>query len=322
MCTAIIHFPQDHYFGRNLDLEYHYNEEVIIAPNSFRIPLRKEDSLEEHYAIIGIGTVLDGFPLYYDAMNEKGLCIAGLNFSGNAHYGHTVIGKTNITPFELIPWLLGNCADLKEARQLLQKLNLINICFREDIPLTPLHWMIADKSGSMVLEATKSGFNIMDNPVGVLTNNPPFETQLSILSNYCSLSNAEQVDRKFLEDGIKPYSKGLGAFGLPGDLSSSSRFVRAYFTRTNAAAYKDDDQNVTQFFHILNSVAMTEGCVITSEGLEKTVYSACCNMEKGLYYYKTYENHSIHAISLDSKKSGTELYTYPLLKEQTIIMQK
>ena len=119
MCTAISYKTQDHYFGRNRDLEYSYEESVTITPRNFPFAFRKEATMEKHYAIIGVAYVHSEYPLYYDAVNEKGLGMASLNFPGNAVYQHEKEGTYNVTPFELIPWVLGQCKNVQEAKQLL-----------------------------------------------------------------------------------------------------------------------------------------------------------------------------------------------------------
>ena len=174
MCTAITYSTKDHYFGRNLDLEYSYHEEVVVAPRNFPLLFRKCGSICSHYALIGMAFVVDDYPLYYDATNEKGLSMAGLNFPGNAHYFEERDGAVNIAPFEFVPWILGQCASVEEARQLLSRVNLININFSQVLPLSPLHWMIADQKEAIVVESVKDGLKVYDNPVGVMTNNPTF----------------------------------------------------------------------------------------------------------------------------------------------------
>ena len=104
MCTASNYITQNHYFGRNFDYEISYNERVTITPRNFKFEFRKIDAIETHYAIIGIAAGIDGYPLYYDACNEKGLAIAGLNFAGNAVYREFEEGMVNVTPFEFIPY--------------------------------------------------------------------------------------------------------------------------------------------------------------------------------------------------------------------------
>lgn len=155
MCTAITYHTADHYFGRNLD--FSYNETVTVTPRNYVFPMRKVDDLSTHYAIIGMSTVAGNYPLYYDAINEKGLAMASLNFEGNAYYFDDQEGKKNITSFELIPYILGTCQDLAEAKKELSEISISNEAFSKDFPLSTLHWMIADKTGAIVIESIKEG---------------------------------------------------------------------------------------------------------------------------------------------------------------------
>ena len=311
MCTAICYRSNASYFGRNLDLNRGYGENVVITPRNYKISMRCEKSIKSHYAMIGMAAVVDNFPLYYEATNEKGLSMAGLNFPENAVYCQFAEEKDNVTPFELIPWLLAQCACVDEAKVLLEKINLVNINFSEQLPLSPLHWMISDKKRSIVAEPMKNGLKIYDNPFEVLTNNPPFQYHCTNVSNYMGLSTgfaASQFDEKI---PMENYSLGLGALGLPGDYSSASRFIRALFVKENSVSEHNEKSNVNQFFHILNSVAMPKGCVQTAQGFEYTRYSSCCNADSGIYYYTTYDDleiREIHMHGVDLNQSC--LYTY------------
>ena len=313
MCTAISFVTCDHYFGRNLDLEYHYNEDVVITPRKYPLPFQYENTMHHHYAMIGMALVKDSYPLYYDAVNEAGLAIAGLNFPGNAVYKSIQDRMVNIAPFEFIPWILGQCRCISDVKQLLSNLNLVNTNFRNDLPVTPLHWMISDSEQSIVVEPTVSGIQVYDNPIGVLSNNPPFDYHLYNLSNYLNLTREEPTNRFAPKENIVPYSRGMGAMGLPGDLSSASRFIRAAFTKLNSVCKDDEAASVCQFFHILNSVAQQEGCAKVGNAFEKTIYSSCCNTDKGVYYYNTYENSQLTAVSLFKANLDDEkLLRYPM----------
>lgn len=321
MCTAITYTGNDHYFGRNLDLEYSYNESVIIMPRHFPLPFRFFNCVESHYAIIGMAIISDGYPLYYDATNERGLSMAGLNFPDNAVYLPYRDKADNIAPFELIPWLLCQCSNVTEAEQLLQNISLVNIPFSEKYPLTPLHWIVADSNRSIVVEPLKHGLQIHQNPIGVLTNNPPFDYHLYNLMNYQNLSCNEPVNRFAPQIDLKSYSRGMGAFGLPGDLSSSSRFIRAAFTKFNAVSFDTEAESIGQFFHILGSVEQQAGCVPVGNKYEKTVYSSCCNTDRGIYYYTTYNNRQITGIDMHrSDLNGDKLTAFPLNDRQQINM--
>lgn len=323
MCTAVTYRTKSHYFGRNLDLEYSYNETVMVTPRNYPFHFRELPVMENHYAMIGMGYVSEGYPLYYDATNEKGLSIAGLNFPGNADYKPYTEGKDNIAPFELIPWILGQCASVSEAEELLKRINIWNENFSSDLPVSPLHWIIADKERSITLEAVKAGMNVYDNPVGVLTNNPTFDYHLFNLNDYMHLTSEEP--RNAFAEGLtlKTYSRGMGALGLPGDASSMSRFVRAAFVKMNSVSGESEAESVSQFFHILKSVEMQRGCVCLDPNVyEITIYSSCCNTDRGIYYYYTYDNSRINAVDMFREDlEGNKLIAYPLNKEQDISYQ-
>lgn len=323
MCTAISFLSHDHYFGRNLDLEYGYREQVTIVPRNFPLPFRTQPTLERHYAIIGMAHVAEGYPLYYDAINETGLGMAGLNFPGFAHYNRPCEGTDNISSFEFIPWILGRCATLKEARDLLANINLADIPFSDQFPLAPLHWIIADSSGAITVESTQEGLSVYENPVGILTNNPPFPYHMTNLAQYMALSPGVPENRFAPGVELYPFSRGMGAIGLPGDLSSPSRFVRAAFTKENSCCGSTEEEQVRQFFHILGAVSMVRGSLrLEGEKLELTRYTCCCNTRRGIYYYTTYENSRITAVDLHKEDlDGSCLIAYPLLNEDRFLLQ-
>lgn len=313
MCTSIALNDKDFYFGRNLDLEYNFGEKIVITPRNFQFNFRHRDSIKSHYAIIGMANVSDGQPLYAEAANEKGLCIAGLNFPGNAYYpDYPISEKENIAAFELIWRLLSSCENVSDAKELLKNTVIVSTPFRSDMPSAPLHWHIADNSGSIVLECTENGMKIYDNPVGVLTNNPPFEYHLTNLRNYINLTPKSPENRFSQSVNLTPYGQGMGALDLPGDSSPASRFVRAAFCSNNLPEFKSENEAVCHFFRILDNVAMVKGTVITPQGKQDcTTYSCCINASKGIYYYKTYENINICAVNLFNEDlDKSELYIF------------
>ncbi len=323
MCTAITYNTNNHYFGRNLDLEYSYKETITITPRNYELKFRQQESIKTHYAIIGMAYVENNYPLYYDAINEKGLGMAGLNFPGNADYKEIKEEKNNIAPFEFIPYILSQCSNIAEAKKLLENINIAKINFSNELPASPLHWIIADKEKSITVESVKEGLKIYDNPVGVLTNNPTFDMQLFNLNNYMNLSIEPPVNNFSKKLNLETYSRGMGAMGLPGDLSSASRFVKATFTKMNSISGNSESESISQFFHILESVYQQRGCVhMGEEKYEITIYSSCCNMDKGIYYYTTYENNQISGIDINKENlDSSELINYNLIKGQQIFMQ-
>lgn len=319
MCTAITLLQQDFYFGRTLDYERSFGEEVIITPRNFPLVFREVRELRRHYAIIGIAHVAEGYPLYYDGVNEKGLCMAGLNFLGFARYGG--VGQDRIAPFEFLPWVLGQCDSVSQARELLGRLALTETDFSEALPAARLHWIIADRHNCITVESLESGLRIYNNAAGVLTNDPPFDDQMFQLTNFMHLSPYPPHNHFSDALELKPYSRGMGAMGLPGDLSSQSRFTRAAFHKLNSV--REGSAAVSQFFHILDSVNQPLGsCRLEDGSFEHTLYTSCCNADKGIYHYTTYGNRRITAIDMNRENlDGDALIRFPLVTGEDILLQ-
>ncbi|MBQ5708733.1 MAG: linear amide C-N hydrolase, partial [Anaerotignum sp.] len=216
MCTAVVY--KNRYFGRNLDYTRSFGESIVITPRDFLFVFPDEKIMRHHHAIIGMAHVSKEYPLYYDGMNEKGLGMAGLLFDGNAVYRAPVEGKDNIPSWAFIPWVLGQCQTVADAKALMKNLNLTNVSFSEELPPSPLHWMISDGKESVTVEQTEDGLHIYENNVGVLTNNPPFPFHLQNLTQYLNLTAKMPENRFSSRLQLKPFSLGMGAVGLPGDL--------------------------------------------------------------------------------------------------------
>ena len=323
MCTAATYKTKDFYFGRTLDYEFSYGDEVTVTPRNYSFKFRHMGERKSHYAMIGMAYVADDYPLYYDAVNEKGLGMAGLNFVGNAKYQDVQTGRENVAQFEFIPWILSQCATVLEARKVLEKMNLVGTPYSEKLPCASLHWMIADKDAAIVVECVEDGLHVYDNPVGVLTNNPPFPEQLFRLNDFMQLSPKQPQNHFSSTLSLEPYSRGMGALGLPGDLSSQSRFIRAAFVRANSVSGTSEQESVSQFFHILGAVEQQRGCCDVGNGqYEITIYTDCYNAEKGIFYYTTYQNHQISAVYLHNEPLDSDfLIRYPMITGEQIHYQ-
>ena len=323
MCTAATYKTKDFYFGRTLDYEFSYGDQITVTPRNYPFHFRHVEGQKNHYAIIGMAHVAEDYPLYYDAINEKGVGMAGLNFVGNAFYAVTQPGRDNIAQFELIPWILSQCSSVAEARELFSRINIVNTPFSEQLPLAQLHWIVSDEKESITVESMADGLHIYENPVGVLTNNPPFPQQMFQLNNYMHLSPKQPVNTFGGALFLNAYSRGMGGLGLPGDLSSASRFVRVAFTKVNSFSGESEAESVSQFFHILGSVDQQRGCCEVADGkYEITLYTSCCNATKGIYYYNTYENHQISAVDMHRENLDSEnLICYPVIQGEQIHFQ-
>lgn len=265
--------------------------------------------------MFGIAKTVDSYPLFFDAMNEKGVAAAGLNFVGNASYNSISPTKNNVASFELIPYLLAQADSIGEVKALLKDLNLVSTPFSNALPPSELHFIISDENESITLESVREGLKIYENPVGVLTNNPPFPYQMNHLTYYMNVTNQRAENRFSKSLELKSVSRGMGGMGLPGDSSSPSRFVRAVFVKENST-----EDSLSQFFHLLTHTEQVLGETEVENGeYEMTEYTSAYDRKNKTLFYTTYFNRRITGI--DTKKydlDGHTLLSFPLRREEDI----
>lgn len=274
ICTAI---AWKNYFGRTLDYEVSFGEQVVFVPRRAALCFGQKPPLKSHFALLGMAAVRGGAPLFFDGMNERGLAMAGLQFAGFCAY----FEGGEIAPFEIIPWVLGQCADIGQARALLEGEVLCDRPFSADLPNAPLHWMIADEGGALILEQTAEGMRIYDAEEGVLTNSPPYPYHKLRLQEMQHLSADATAERR-----------GMGAIGLPGDYSSPSRFIRAAFIRAHLKG-----ESMTDFFSMTENISVPRGCVRLPHGDAFTRYTSCCDLRRGIYSFTTHTDRAPRSLS-------------------------
>lgn len=270
MCTSL---KYKNCMGRNFDYEISYKETI-------------RQYNKEQYNIVGIATdIIEEYPLYYDAMNEHGLCMAGLNFEGNAYYYNDDNG---IPPWELMVKILGNCKDVCEAKEYLKNIRIIDKQYNDEMPNSSLHWFICDKDSSITVEQTKKeGLQVYDNKNDVLTNNPPLPKQ----EKFAKVSKYNKLLRKILEKVLpSEYStRGLDTYGVPGDLTSMGRYQRAVYYKDKLLNTNNNFHNVAQTFHLLDSVSQIYGATPINGKFEYTIYEVVYDMENLKIYVKIYD---------------------------------
>ncbi len=318
MCTAISLHGARHLFGRTLDLERSYGESAVIIPRKFAHRFLYEKSGDGSLAIIGVAHIADGVPLLYDALNEYGLYAAGLNFPREAVYTGYEEGKKNLASFEVIPYVLSTCKNLASAIAVLENANVVDDSYSSSLPSTPLHWFFGDVNGAVTVEPTSCGLKIYENPFGVMTNSPDFKSHILNLSNYMQCTSSPPKNSICPSVSLPRYSRGLGGFGLPGDFSSESRFVRAVFAKNHTVCQNFSE--ISSFFHIMDSISVPLGCILTEENQPvSTVYTSCADLEGGEYFFTTYKNRRIKRLSFKSENlSSASLITYPMESEEDI----
>ena len=301
MCTSLT-LPTSHgtnLFGRTLDLDDRFGESVTLTPRRYPFSFADCYPHTHHYALLGMAAVVNGYPLYAEAMNEEGLCMAGLRFAKNAVYApQPKDGWLNLAPWELIPYLLGTCATVAEARAALSDICVVDKPFSDTVGTAPLHWHIADAApshGGLILEVTAEGMRLYDDHsdgAGVLTNDPPYPEQLAAL------------DSSRVQRGDTP--------GLPGDYSSPSRFIRAATLRrwvvermgtdtaspANPTSGAGKNPDVARFFSLLAAVSPTVGAVMTPEGrCHRTLYTCCMDTATGVYHWRQEGDTEVRAVA-------------------------
>ena len=296
MCTAV--YLNEGYFGRTLDYERSFGEEVLHSPRgSFCYGQAKN-----RYAALGVGVCDGDCPMYFDGINEFGLCGAALNFSGYASYGK---GPDGLKSGKVVSFILGFCRDRNEAVSAIKSLGIVG--GEGD---APLHWIIADAGGAITVEMTADGLKIYENRVGILTNSPEFSYHLTRLSDFSAMSPISP--NNLVNLGISQHTRGQGAYGLPGDFSSSSRFARASYLRENSIAGEGGEMN--RLRHILSAVSLPLGTVRADDGSAVcSLYTSLCNMESLTYEVTTYTDPRpiSYTLSPDLTEGG-EVKAYPL----------
>ena len=295
MCTAIAFGKENRLFGRNLDVEGGYDEGLIAIPGIYG-----------KNAAIGIGVIDKKGPLLFDGINSSGLYVCALNFTESGVLPRTRAEKS-ATYHDLLPYLvLTECTNVKEARALIE-----SRVFIASQGGARLHFFISDKRESIAVEPHRGGMRILDNPAEILTNEPPLPYHLTRLREYGGLSPYPPT---VMEGLRRPFSKGAGAMGLPGDTSSSSRFVRGYFLKEWATGEGDP----LVLMRILTSLSVIKGCVREKEGMQYTHYTSVAEADNFHYHYLMHDSSEVTTVDGGAVTSGIYLPTIIPLRRKTL----
>lgn len=312
MCTGIrfTDTSGNMYFGRNLDWSCGYGQRVVITPTGWtpNSPFGAIDAVKR--PIYGMGIVAENTPLYFDCANDAGLAVAGLNFPGYAQYEEDAVeGKTNVCAWEFPLWVAANFETVDEVEEALMGTAIINRPINEQFPCSLLHWIIADKSRSIVVEYMADGIHVYHDDFDVLANQPTFAYHAENVRSYlnCSPEVAGPVSWGSAE--LTAYGSGSSMRGIPGDCYSPSRFVRVAYLNAHYPAKDTEAQNVSRLFHTLGGVSMVDGAAKMGDGaFEITVYTGGMSAVTNTYYYNTYDDPAIRSVSLaDYDTAGSEI---------------
>lgn len=302
MCTGVrFTDSQGHLFwGRNYDWNVSYGEKPIVMPKGYLLKMQFCESEPTKYATIGTAVEHDGFPLYFNCGNEAGLSVGGLNFAGYAQFeSEPVEGKTNIAAFELPAWIGAHFATVDEAEAALKNTAIIAKAPSPEMGVASLHWMIADAKRSIIVECQADGMHIYDDPVDVLTNQPPFPWHLENLRNYLCCNGSWPGSVTWGKEKLTPFGTGSTMRGIPGDPYSTSRFIKAAFVNNFYPQKESEIDNVMRMFHTLGSVSFSDGMAAMDDGsYELTLYSDCFSAATSTYYFNTYNSPAIQSACL------------------------
>lgn len=315
MCTAInLVTPQGYsFFGRTMDFSYPLNPGLYYIPRGHQWQsVLNTHSFDTHYSVLGIGE--DISPVVFpEGVNENGFAAAALYFPGYASYDALVTdhtGKASIAAFEVVKFLLSQCATVDEAAVMIKQVQIVGVGDPVTRTVAPLHWIIADKSGKcMVIEKTIHGLYIMNNPIGVLANSPDFYWHMTNLRNYMNVTPEQDPSSAWGNLELTPFGQSAGLFGLPGDYTAPSRFARIAFQKSHTVFPDDIDQAAMTCFRIMETVSIPKGVVITERGsYDYTQYTTFVNLKTQEYYIKTYLGSQIYVAKMPrSDISGTQI---------------
>ena len=303
MCTAITlqSLQKENFFGRTMDFSYPIKPGIYIIPKNYEwhslITMKK---YIDNYSFICMGQETNGILGFFDGVNEQGFAAAVLYFAGYAYYDSDINNKEQIASLDFLHYILGCCKSVDDLKTLSENINIVGVPDPVTQAIAPLHWIATDRSGkSIVIEQTERGLEIIDNPIGVMSNSPDFQWHMTNLRNYMNVSTTQQNEVYWENVSLTPFGQASGTVNLPGGFTSPERFVRTSFIKTHVPVPKDSSESLITCFHIMNSVFIPKGIVLTDRGTyDYTKYISFMNTNTCEYYFKTYECNQIIRASL------------------------
>lgn len=316
MCTAIAlqSLQKENFFGRTMDFSYPIQPGLYIMPKHYQWKSLNTNKIYTNtYSFISIGQQENDILGFFDGVNERGFAAAVLYFEGYADYDLPLEDKEPIAALDFLHYMLGRCGSIADLEKELKNIRIVGVPDPVTERAAPLHWMATDRSGQcVVVEQTKTGLEVIHNPIGVMANSPDFRWHMTNLRNYVGASTTQPKEVQWGDVLLTPFSQGAGTTPLPGGYTSPERFARTSFIKSHVPVPKDRSESIMTCFHIMNSVSIPKGVVVTARGTDDfTKYTAFINTHSCEYYFKTYENDQI---------IKAKLWDYPLHQTQPIFL--
>lgn len=322
MCTSMTYKTSDgqYWLARTMDFGFELGGNPIVVPRQYEFHGVLGETFTTKFGFVGTGAQLKDY-IVVDGVNEQGLSAATLYFSNQASYDQQpAADRLSLASFEVVNWILGNFQSNAEVRAHLDEMQVVDF----ELPLlkgnVPLHWIIADRQGHCnVLEFKADGMHWYDDQIGVMTNSPDFAWHEQNLGNYVQLQNGFQPARQFSGYTAREIGPGSGALGLPGDYTSTSRFVRASFTRQYAPQVADT-QALNTINHLLEPFDIPRGVKQQANGyFDYTQYRGYMQLSNATYYYQPYDDNTISAVQLtDALLNDTTVTTFAVAHQQQV----
>lgn len=300
MCTAMTlqSRSKEVFFGRTMDFSHDIIPQFYITPSSnvWNNNLNQKQ-FQDSYQFIGLGQELDGTLGFFDGVNEKGFAAAALYFAGYAEYNTNSNYKSTepIASIDFLHYILGSCASVNDLPSLLREITIVGVPDPVTNTIAPLHWIATDRSGAcVVIEPTKRGLELIINPIGIMANSPNIQWHMTNLRNYTEVSPTQAEEVTWDTISLTPFGQAGGTIPLPGGFTSPERFVRTSYLKSHLPVPTDSTEAIAACFHIMESVSIPKGAVITSRNTyDYTKYTAFINTNTCEYFYKTYDDISV-----------------------------
>lgn len=302
MCTSITLKSNDNNYlhARTMDFSFDLDPVMTLFPRNLKLEF-KEVSLDSHYAFFGLAKDTGSYYLA-DGLNEYGLSVAALYFEGYAKYKDECDKDTvGLSSYELVMWLLAKCKNVDEVMSEFNNITVVNevMDFLGVVP--PLHWIVMDKDGtSLIIEIVNEELKFYKNSIGVLTNSPDYSWHLTNVRSYIGLDPKQVESRTLFGVDFKPFGQGSGTFGLPGDFTPPSRFIRTLYSKLSSNTAQNSDELVLYAMHILNGVDIVKGSVVTPRAtIDYTQYTSYMLNNDLKYYYRLYDSLNVNEYNLN-----------------------
>jgi len=317
--------------ARTLEFAVDLESNVLVSPRGYeRVGITPDghDGLKwkAKYASVGANGV--GLPIVIDGVNEAGLA-AGLFYfptsAGYMAYAPSDAGKT-IAPWQLGSWVLDNFGNVAEVKANIGSIVVAPTVLKQWGFTPPVHMIVHDASGkSIVVEYVGGKLNVYDNPLGIITNSPGFDWQMTNLRNYVNFSFANRPPVRLGPLTLDPFGQGSGMLGMPGDFTPPSRFVRAAAFSQSVLQPKTGDDAVLTAFHILNNFDIPKGAAREAQKDEHgniladyTPWTAASDLKTRRYFFRTYDDSAIRVVDLTKMNlDAKDIVTFSMRGEET-----